>query len=155
MRCARNKSIVEIGEEVFKLIIKYDVIINRIPNEIKAPRNTTHDKCSTVYRIIIHVYGTVILYNIIHVIWNWLNVTFIHLIGLGYNLHTIFVKYSATKDFSSKDQLYITKDLTYGPGHSCISNRMIILQVFWVKRNCRVRFRYRKKTVVIVNVVFV
>lgn len=50
---------------------------------------------------------------------------------------------------------HITKDLTYGPGHSCISNRMIILQVFWVKRNCRVRFRYHKKTVVIVNVVFV
>lgn len=54
MRYARNKSIVEIGEQIFKLIIKYDVIINRIPNEIKAPRNTTHDKCSTVYRIIIH-----------------------------------------------------------------------------------------------------
>lgn len=45
--------------------------------------------------------------------------------------------------------------MTYGAGHSCISNRMIILQVFWVKRNCCSRFRYRKKTVVIVNVVFV
>lgn len=56
----RNKFIVEIGEEIFKLFIKYDVIINRIFNEIKVLWNIIYDKCSIVYRIIIYVYGIVI-----------------------------------------------------------------------------------------------